>query len=164
LEVQREQEGIDDKMTKPGKVTNPALKELEIFVGNWDMEISGAAFLPDPQTKVHAPTYFKWIEDGGFLVMQQGEEGVPQATWLIGRDEATELFKVFYFDERMVSRIYEMSFKNGEWRIWRDAPGFSQRFKAVVSKDHNTITAEWEKSKDGSHWEHDFNLKYTRIR
>jgi hypothetical protein len=142
---------------------NPALRRLEVLAGDWDVELSGASFLPDPQAKVHGPASFNWIENGAFLVMYQGEKEVPQATWLIGRDESTDLFKVLYFDGRKVSRIYEMSFKNGEWKMWRDAPGFSQRFKGVLGKNHNTITAEWEKSDDGRKWEHDFYAKYTRI-
>jgi len=145
----------------PSPMRNAALERLKIFVGDWDMEISRASFLPDSQTKIHGPVSFSWIEHGAFLVMYQGEK-VPQATWLIGRDESTDSYKVLYFDARGVSRIYEMTFKNGVWKMWRNAPKFSQRFKAVISKDHNTITAEWEKSNDGKKWEHDFNVKYTR--
>ena len=142
---------------------NPALGRLQVLVGDWDMELSGASFLPTLQAKVHGPASFKWIENGAFLVMYQGEKNVPQATWLIGRDESTDLFEVLYFDARKVSRIYEMSFKNGEWKMWRNGPGFSQRFKGVLGKNRNTITAEWEKSDDGQKWKHDFYVKYTRI-
>jgi hypothetical protein len=88
--------------------------------------------------------------------MYQGEKEVPQATWLIGRDESTDLFEVLYFDARGVSRIYEMSFRNGEWEMSRNAPGLSQRLYGVLSKNHNTITAEREKSNDGQKWEHIF--------
>jgi len=124
---------------------NPTLKRLSALIGNWDMELSRASFLLHPQTKVHGPASFNWIENGAFLIMYQGEKEDPQATWLIGRDESDDSFKVLYFDAREVSRIYEMSFKNGVWKMWRNAPGFSQRFKGVLSKNHNTITAEWEK-------------------
>jgi hypothetical protein len=131
-------------------------------VGDWDVELSGASFLPDPQAKVHVSTSFKWIENGAFLAMYQGEKKVPQAIWLMGRDESTDLFKVLYSDARGVSRIYEMSFENGKWGMSRIAPGFSQRFHGVLSKNHNAIAAEWEKSKDGNKWEHDFYMKYSR--
>jgi hypothetical protein len=123
-----------------------------------------ASFLPDPQTKIHGLTTFEWVEKGAFLAMYQGDKGTPQATWLIGRDEFTDSYKVLYFDSRGVSRIYEMSFKKGEWKMWRNSPGFSQRFKGVLSKNHKTIQAEWEKSKDGRKWEHDFNIRYTKMK
>jgi hypothetical protein len=141
---------------------NPALRLLQVLVGDWDMELSGASFLPDLKAKVHGPVSFEWIENGAFLVMHQGQKKVPQATWLVGRDESTDLFKVLYFDARGISRIYEMSFGAGEWRMWRNAPGFWQRFRGILAKNHNTITAEWEKSDDGQKWEHDFYIKYTR--
>jgi hypothetical protein len=141
---------------------NPALRRLEVFVGDWDMELSGASFLPDPQSKVHGAASFKWIENHAFLVMYQGEKEAPQATWLIGGDESTGSFKAPYFDARKVSRIYEMSFKNGKWKMWRDAPGFSQRFNGVLGKNHNRVTGEWERSDDGRNWEHDFYVRYSR--
>ncbi len=80
----------------------------------------------------------------------------------MSRDESTAPFKVLYFDARRVSRVYEMSFNNGVWKMWRNAPGFSQRFKGVLGKSGNTIVAEWEKSNDGRKWEHDFNVRYTK--
>ena len=55
-----------------------------------------------------------------------------------------------------------MSLKNGVWKMWRNAPGFSQRFKAVISNDHYTMTGEWEESNDGKKWEHDFDVRYSR--
>lgn len=143
---------------------NPALKKLQILVGNWDMELSNASFLSDPKTKVHVRTYIEFIENGAFLVMYQGDKSAPQATWLIRKDDSTDLYKILYFDARGVSRVYEMDFKNNKMRIWRNSPGFSQRYNGVISKNHNTITAKWEKSNNGKKWEHDFDIKYTRLK
>ena len=42
--------------------TNPALSPLQFLAGAWDMELSGAAFLPDPDASVHGPVTFEWIE------------------------------------------------------------------------------------------------------
>ncbi len=47
--------------------------------------------------------------------------------------------------------------------MWRDAPRFWQRFSGRVSDDANVIRGAWEKSSDGSTWEHDLELIYTRI-
>jgi hypothetical protein len=47
--------------------------------------------------------------------------------------------------------------------MWREAPGFWQRYESTVSKNGNIITGHWEKSADGSKWEHDFNVTYTRL-
>jgi hypothetical protein len=70
---------------------------------------------------------------------------------------------VLYYDSRSVSRIYEMSFSGSVWKIWRQAPGFWQRYEGKVSNDGKTITAHWEKSSDGTRWEHDFGVMYTKL-
>ncbi len=55
-----------------------------------------------------------------------------------------------------------MSFKHGFWKMWRNTPEFSQRFEGKISKDGNTIKANWEKSFDSRKWEHDFAILYKR--
>ena len=147
------------------KNINPALKDLEPFVGKWDMELSNAAFLPDPKATVHADVSFEWIENGAFFAMSQGNNAAPErAIWVIGRDDKEKNYTILYSDARGVSRIYEMSFEKNVWKIWRNSPGFSQRYEGKVSKDKKTITAHWEKSFDGKKWEHDFDLKYAKNR
>lgn len=144
---------------------NPALKELEVLVGDWNMELSNASFLPSPSDTMRGHVSIKWMQDGAFLVMFMGGQpgGTPDATWLIGRDESMPKYIVLYYDAREISRVYEMSFSDGTWRMWRSSPGFSQRFEGSVSDQGNTITARWEKSSDGSIWEHDFDVTYTKV-
>jgi hypothetical protein len=143
---------------------NPSLNPLEMLLGNWVMEISNASFLPYPSARIYGKSSFEWIEDGAYIVLRQGDRdaGSPIATWLISRDESKKEFAIFYYDDRNVSRIYQMSFDKGLWKIWRKAPGFSQRFKGIISEDGKTITASWEKSINGKEWEHDFDLIYSR--
>jgi hypothetical protein len=83
-------------------------------------------------------------------------------TLIISRDDASEVYTVLHYDSRGVSRVYEMTFDDGAWKIWRNAPGFSQRFTGTLADDGRSIRASWEKSPDGSDWEHDFDLLYTR--
>ena len=47
--------------------------------------------------------------------------------------------------------------------MWREAPGFFQRFTGTFSDDNNTITGRWEGSRDGSNWEPDFDMTYTKV-
>jgi hypothetical protein len=126
--------------------------------------VSAASFLPDPSTTIHGQASFEWLEGGDFLVARQGSKaaGPPYSTSIIGRDETTETYTVLYFDDRGVSRVYQMSLEGQVWKEWRHAPGFSQRFTGTISVDGNTIRASWEKSSDGSTWQHDFNLIYKR--
>ncbi len=151
--------------TKQVPKPNPALKALEVLVGDWEMELSNASFLPSPSDTVKGHVTFEWLENGGFLVMRQGDKprGAPAATWVIGRDDSAQNYSILYFDSRGVSRKYEMSFNDGVWKIWRESPGFWQRYEGKVSEDGHTITAHWENSPDGKKWQHDFDMTYTRV-
>jgi hypothetical protein len=143
--------------------TNPALADLQFLAGIWDMELSEASFLPDPEATVHGAVTFEWIEQGAALVMRMGDAATPTATWIFGRDEAEPGYRVLYADDRGVSRIYQMSFSNGTWRMWRDTPEFSQRFDAEVSASQTEVTGSWLRSADGgTTWEHDFTVRYSR--
>jgi hypothetical protein len=145
---------------------NPALQALRFLAGDWEMELSNAPFLPSPSDTVKGRVSFAWVQDGAFLLMRMGDRppGPPTALWLIGRDEAAPNYTVLYYDARSVSRIYAMSFSDRVWKMWREAPGFSQRYEGKVSTDGVTITAHWEKSTDGATWEHDFDVTYTKVR
>lgn len=147
-----------------GQVTpNPALQALIFLEGDWDMALSNGAFLPNPSDTIHGPLSFYWVEHGAFLVMRMGDKppAAPQALWLVGRDDSSPDYRVLYYDARSVSRVYQMSFADGLWKMWRESPGFSQRFEARLV-DGNTIKGAWEKSTDGLRWEHDFDVLFAR--
>ncbi len=150
----------------PPTQPNPALQPLEVLVGEWEMELSHASFLPHPSAIAKGAISFEWVQDGAFLLMRMGDKALspPAAQWLIGRDEATPTYTVLYYDTRSVSRVYAMSFSERVWKMWREAPGFWQRYEGTVSPNGQTITAHWEKSSDGTTWEHDFDVTYTKLR
>jgi hypothetical protein len=60
--------------------------------------------------------------------------------------------------------VYRMTFTDNVWTIWRNAPGFNQRFLATLSADGDTLDGRWEISKDGQTWNLDFELSYVRER
>jgi hypothetical protein len=142
---------------------HPALQPLEILAGLWTVRL---VFPGSPATPVDGHVSFEWLEGGAFLLMRFPVEttGPQNSFWLMGRDETSDTYTVPYFDTRGVSRVYQMSLANGEWQLWRHAPGFSQRYFGKFSADQNTITARWEKSTDGLQWEHDFDLTYARVK
>ena len=144
---------------------NPALKDLEGLVGDWEMELSQSSFLHSPSDTIKGHVSFAWAQQGALLEMRMGDKppGPPAALWLMCRDEATPDYTVLYYDSRSVSRVYAMSFADGVWKMWREAPGFWQRFEGAVGQDGKTITAHWERSSDGVAWVHDFDLTYTKV-
>jgi hypothetical protein len=132
-----------------------ALQNLGRFIGKWNVTL---VFPMDPPGTVHAQTGFDWIEDEAFMIQRLGD-----SQWIIGPDGSSETYYALYHDGRGVSRVYQMSLHKNVWKIWRDSPGFSQRFEGTFSNDGKTITAQWEISSDGSTWEHDFSMTYTKL-
>jgi hypothetical protein len=136
---------------------NPALRQLEVLIGEWEVEVPQ---FPGPRGRAT----FEWLEDGAYLrCHSDAPDPAPSATLIISRDESSEVYTVLHFDSRGVSRVYQMSFGEDVWKIWRQAPGFCQRFSGTLSDDGASIRAAWEKSPGGSRWEHDFDLIYRKV-
>lgn len=144
--------------------SNVALDQLTSLIGEWDLEITSMSFREDPSAVERGHSSFAWLEGGAFLVQHSeiSASDFPRSVAVIGADDEAATYRMLYYDSRGVSRIYRMTFSGGIWTIWRDAPGFSQRFHGMFSEDGKVITARWEKSHDGSHWEHDFALTYKK--
>jgi hypothetical protein len=141
---------------------NPALQPLSVLVGNWSTtgthpQVPGKTF--------HGRTSFAWIEGGAFLIMrsQIDEPEIPSGIAIFGTDDKTGECSMLYFDERGVSRRYEVSVANNLWKWWRNTPDFSQRFTATISPDGCSIVGRGELSRDGAKWEGDLALTYTRV-
>jgi hypothetical protein len=145
-------------------LTNPALADLGFLVGPWELTLSNASFLPEPDDVVAGRVEVVPIEGGRLLAIRQVSDspGPPLATWVIGRDDGRAHYTVLYIDDRVVSRVYEMSLTEDRWTIWRDDPDFSQRFEATISADRQMLEGRWEKRVGSGPWEHDFNLTYSR--
>ena len=107
---------------------NPALQNLRVFIGIWEMELTNASFLSDLKTVIKGTATFEWFEDGDFLILRQGTKNkeTPWSTWFIGHDQDSPTYTIFYIDDKRSSRVYEMSLKKGVWKIWRYSPEFTQ--------------------------------------
>src|ERR671938_474711 len=138
----------------PGPTRNPAVEQLAPLEGRWRI---GARFGGDAT--------FAWIEERAFLVQRWHVDApaAPDGIAVLGFDEAAGGLVQHYFDSRGVARGYGTSLEDGVWRLWRDAPGFDQRYAGTLSDDGATIAGAWEKRTDGETWEHDFELVYTRV-
>jgi hypothetical protein len=69
-----------------------------------------------------------------------------------------------YFDSRGVFRIYQASADDQALRLWREAPGFSQRFTGTFADGGDTILGTWQLRTDDVHWEDDLRITYRRTR
>lgn len=144
-------------------IPNPRLSALKPLIGTWTT-IGHHSMLPG--ITLHGRTTFEWHEEGAFLRMRSEieEEGIPSAIALIGSDDAVEVFTMLYFDERAVSRRFEVTMGDGKLRWWRTAPGFSQRYVLTLAPDGDTLHGVSSLSKDDATWEQDMELAYTRAK
>jgi hypothetical protein len=146
--------------------SNPALDQLTPLLGEWDIEITAMSFRDDPSAVERGHTSFAWLDGGAFLAQHSeiAASDFPRSLAVIGADDEAGIYRMLYYDHRGVSRIYRMTFSGGIWTLWRDFPGFHQRFHGTFSENGEVITAYWERSSDGSNWERDFDLTYTKVR
>ena len=133
------------------------------FIGTWDTVGTHSMM---PGTTLHGRASFDWLEGGAFVVIHSeiDEPGIPTGIVIIGSDDAKAKLFMLYFDERKVSRVFDVSYRDKVLKWWRDAPGFSQRFTGTLSDDGNTIVGVSELSTDDSTWQRDLELTYTRSR
>ena len=151
-----------EKAKHKAAMQNPSLEPFSILIGEWET-IGTHPYLPGTTLHVHAS--FNWMEGGAFLMMhtENEEEKIPCAIAIFGSDNATGTFFMLYFDERKVSRKYEVSFQDNILKWWRNDPAFSQRFTCRFSNNDDTIIGKGEMCKDGKAWEKDLELTYKRI-
>jgi hypothetical protein len=148
---------------------DPRIDRLEVFVGEWTMEASipGA---PPASAGAKPRTTFEWLPGRRFLLQRWEVPGpvAPDGLAVIGVEPDGDGYLQHYFDERGVVRLYAMTLADRVWELRREKPdfsplNFSQRFRGTFSDDNTAITGRWEHSRDGSPWELDFDLSYTKV-
>lgn len=156
---------MNKNIKKQPSTRNQKLEPFSVLIGEWDTVGSHPYF---PETTLHGHTSFKWIEDGAFLIMHsqiyETETGIPTGVAIFGTDDTTGECFMLYFDERGVSRKYEVSLRDHILKWWRNTSEFSQRFRGTIVDNGKTMIGKGEMSKDGSTWEKDLELTYTRVK
>ena len=159
--------GPDDPGDIPGE-RPAALDRLDILAGTWEMEARFEAGYFGPGSPAitgrGGRTTFTWLEGRFFLTQRFVNEhpAAPSGIAIIGPVTGPGTFTQHYYDSRGVARTYQMTLDGREWKIWREAPGFWQRYTGVISEDGTTITGAWDGSPDGREWKHDFGLTYIK--
>ncbi len=154
---------MEAKLKHQVSIANPALKAFGVLVGKW----KAVGTHPEvPNIILHGNSSFNWIEGGAFLTWYSeiDYKGFPKGVAIFGSDDTTKKYFMLYFDERKVSRKYEVSFQKNVLKWWRNTPEFSQRYTWTLADDGNTIIGKGELSKGGTAWEKDLDLTYTRIK
>ena len=154
-------ESLGELMTNEAAKPNPALEPFSVLVGTW--QTVGTHPLV-PGTTFHGRTTFSWLAGGAFLVMQSqiDEPQIPSGIAIFGTDDPTGECSMLYFDERGVSRRYEVRMEDRALSWWRNAADFSQRFTMTIDADGRTMSSRGQYSRNGAAWEPDLELTHTR--
>ena len=139
-----------------------ALKRLEPLVGEWSVV---ATSRDGRRLPGEARATFEWHDSGAHLVQRTSipVPGAPDSISIIGCDAANGTYFQLYSDDRGVSRVYQMTIGEREWRLWREGEPFAQRFTGKFENDGKTIRGRWELAEDGTNYTTDFDLTYMRV-
>jgi hypothetical protein len=137
---------------------DPVLEPFDVLIGTWATE----ATHPLIDGVVPGSTAFEWLEGGRFLIQRShnDHELFPDAICVIGAPEAGDGLVMEYFDSRGVRRTYGVSLDEGVLRMWRDHPGFDQRFAAALRPD--AFEGQWQLAEAPGDWKDDLKVTYRR--
>jgi hypothetical protein len=149
-------------LTNEAITPNPHLGSFARFIGAWKT-VGHHALLPG--LTLHGRTSFEWHEGGAYVIMrtEMDEAEIPNGMAIFASDDQDGSLAMLYFDARAVSRRYEASIDETVLRFWRTAPDLSQRYVLTMSDDGDAMHSAGELSRDGSAWNPDLELDYTRL-
>src|SRR5512146_1353836 len=126
-------------------ILNPALKPLEVLVGEWQTTGSHPYL---PGAVLHGRASCEWLEGGAFLIMRAeiDEPHFPDGVEIFGSDDMAGQVIMLHFDQRGVSRVFDVTVAGNELRWWRDEPSFSQRVVITIEDDGNKLISKGEMS------------------
>jgi hypothetical protein len=106
---------------------------------------------------------YEWLEGGHYIVQRShnDHELFPDAICVIGAPEDGDGLVMEYFDSRGVRRTYGISLDDGVLRMWRDAPGFDQRFSATLGAE--SFDGVNQLARTPGDWRDDLKVTYRRI-
>lgn len=152
--------------------SGPTVGALDQLIGTWNTEATHPEL---PDVVVHGTVVVEWLEGERFLIHRARNDHpeFPDSISIIGHTGRDRVegdapaagdspLQMHYFDSRGVSRVYQASLDEMTWRLWRDAPGFSQRFTGTMTDGGRRIVGRWQLCEDDRHWTDDLQITYQR--
>ena len=143
---------------------NPALKRLNVLVGKWQSEGETIAEKNEPVIKINGTDSYEWFPGDYFLVhhadVSMGDEQVKVIEMIGGYDASSRTYPMRSFDNQ--GNFQTMQASVDEQGVWKFT-GEKIRTTLVVADDGKTTTAKWERTNDGSMWQHWMDMKFTKV-
>ena len=140
---------------------NAALAPFAPLIGEWKISATHP-MLPGEQFR--GVSSFAWLDDGAFVLWRSSidDSRFPAGVAIFGSDDERGEYFMLYFDERGVSRKYDVAVEKNGIRWWRNAPKLSQRNSWTIATDAGSVVGKGEMSRDGGAWEGDLEVAFTR--
>src|SRR5262249_34827667 len=126
--------------------------------GHRHYRVAGRRTIPDPPRPHHHPDF----PDALSIIGVTERDRIDNAPGTDPAAAGKPQLRMHYFDSRGVFRVYEVNIDDESWRLWRDAPGFSQRFTGTFADGGDTIVGRWQLRRDNLHWDDDLQITYRR--
>jgi hypothetical protein len=145
---------------------NDAMRRLESMAGQWDVTLTHAWFLDSLETEIHGTAPIEWYADAFLLLRgsfpgRSAEEGGSAWAMAFSHNDPRDAFLALYGDDRGVSRVFDMTFADGEWTLLREDPDFHQRIVMRLGADRIDMRAE-ASDDEGATWRKDLDYVFVR--
>jgi hypothetical protein len=142
-------------------IPNPALQPFAPLIGEWQ-SVGHHPYLPG--RTLQGRVSFAWLEGGAFLIMRSDVDApeIPSGIAIFGSDNGANTYFMIYFDERGVSRKYDVAISGNQVTWQREDPSFSQRATMTIETPDRIVT-RGAMSRNGADWEDDLSSTYTRV-
>ena len=140
---------------------NNALAALEPLIGNWEYTMYNCWFLESMDTKVKGFTTISRIHGSFVLIQSSNADKKPQDIWIIGYSDPQEKYQMLYYDQRGVSRIFNMTFDGKRAFFWREDKDFYQRITIDIKANGLYSIAEASEYQ-GRTWRKDLEMDFIK--
>jgi hypothetical protein len=143
-------------------IANPQLKFFERIVGEWSTTGTHPAW---PGVILRGKVSFAWQDGGAFLVWRSeiDDPRFPDGIAIVGSDDGAGTIFISYFDERGISRKYDVTIDDTGFTMQRMDPKFSQRMTFTIQAGDSRIVSKGEMLREGAMWEDDLSQTFERV-
>lgn len=150
----------DDDNTRAPRSENQRLNAL---VGRWRSQGRIAATATDPAIRIGGLDTYEWLAGEHFLIhrvnVRMNEEHVEVIEVIGPYDPASRTYPMRSFDNQ--GSFVTMRASVDDEGVWTFV-GETERATLVIAEDGDAMTAEWERTDNGSNWRHWMDMSFTR--
>lgn len=142
---------------------NKALAALGPLIGEWEYTMYNCWFLKSMDTEVKGFTTIERLHDSFVVIRSTDADQKPDDIWVIGYSDPQEKYQMFYYDQRGVSRIFNIDFDGKKMVFWREDKDFYQRMTLTI-KAYNLHTIAEASEDKGKTWRKDLEMSCVKVK